>query len=489
VKDEDKTKEQLITELVALRQRVAELETLETDHRWTVDALRNSEAQYRTTLDSMGDAIHVTDETLRIVLFNDALRELNEELGLETDIVGKTIYEIYPFLSQKVRKEYDEVFKTGQLLVTEESTQVGDREFITETRKIPIFEGGEVTQVITVIRDITEHKVAEEALARERNLLRTLIDNLPDYIYAMDTEGRFVLANMTIARYLGAASPDELLGKTNFDFYPPELAARHHVLDQEIMQSGQSVVNREESATDLAGNQVRFLTNAIPSQDSQGKIMGLIGITRDITERVRAEEEIRWLKEFNEGIVQNMAEGIVVTDSEGYFTFVNPAAAALLGYAPEDLLGRQGTTGVPPDQQPVVQAADERRARGQADRYELELVRKDGVRLSVLVSGSPRFEGDRFAGTLAVFTDITERKRAEEEREKLIAELQDALTHIKMLSGLLPICASCKRIRDDQGYWQQVEVYIRDHSEAEFSHGLCPDCAKKLYPGFFQGGE
>jgi len=64
---------------------------------------------------------------------------------------------------------------------------------------------------------------------------------------------------------------------------------------------------------------------------------------------------------------------------------------------------------------------------------------------------------------------------------RLNAELQDALKKVQTLSGLLPICASCKKIRDDQGYWQQVEVYIRDHSDVEFSHGLCPDCVKSLY--------
>ena len=64
----------------------------------------------------------------------------------------------------------------------------------------------------------------------------------------------------------------------------------------------------------------------------------------------------------------------------------------------------------------------------------------------------------------------------------MIAELQQALQNVKVLSGLLPICASCKKIRDDQGYWQDVAVYIRDHSEAEFSHGICPDCMAKLYP-------
>lgn len=72
-----------------------------------------------------------------------------------------------------------------------------------------------------------------------------------------------------------------------------------------------------------------------------------------------------------------------------------------------------------------------------------------------------------------------------EERDKLVQELQDALARVKTLSGLLPICASCKKIRDDQGYWNQIEVYIRDHSEAEFTHGLCPDCARKHYPEYF----
>lgn len=76
-----------------------------------------------------------------------------------------------------------------------------------------------------------------------------------------------------------------------------------------------------------------------------------------------------------------------------------------------------------------------------------------------------------------------ERKKAEEEKEKLILELQEALKHVKTLRGFLPICASCKQIRDDKGYWQQIESYIRDHSDVEFSHGICPACAKRIYPG------
>ncbi|MEW6658334.1 MAG: DUF3365 domain-containing protein [Thermodesulfobacteriota bacterium] len=81
---------------------------------------------------------------------------------------------------------------------------------------------------------------------------------------------------------------------------------------------------------------------------------------------------------------------------------------------------------------------------------------------------------------------LKEQRRGAAEREKLIGELQDALAHVKVLRGILPICASCKKIRDDQGYWKQVESYIRDHSEADFSHSICPECAQKLYPEFFK---
>ncbi|MDI6764241.1 MAG: PAS domain S-box protein [Thermodesulfobacteriota bacterium] len=90
--------------------------------------------------------------------------------------------------------------------------------------------------------------------------------------------------------------------------------------------------------------------------------------------------------------------------------------------------------------------------------------------------------GHQIAGAIANAKLFNEQKKAEAEKEKLIVQLQKALSEVKQLSGLLPICASCKKIRDDKGYWNQIETYIRDRSEAEFTHGICPDCFKKLYP-------
>ena len=107
-------------------------------------------------------------------------------------------------------------------------------------------------------------------------------------------------------------------------------------------------------------------------------------------------------------------------------------------------------------------------------------IRKDGSVFPVEVNSSgTTIKGERLLCSVA--RDITKRQQDEEEREKLFLELKESLAHVKTLSGMLPICASCKKIRDDKGYWKRVESYVSEHTDAVFSHGLCPDCAKKAY--------
>jgi len=117
--------------------------------------------------------------------------------------------------------------------------------------------------------------------------------------------------------------------------------------------------------------------------------------------------------------------------------------------------------------------------------YEVKKTQSNGKELSFIVTSRPFLSADNeLLGIVQSFQDITKRKQVEEERKKLVIELQNALAKVKLLSGFLPICANCKKIRDDKGYWNQIESYIRDHSEAEFSHSICPECSKKLYPEF-----
>lgn len=114
---------------------------------------------------------------------------------------------------------------------------------------------------------------------------------------------------------------------------------------------------------------------------------------------------------------------------------------------------------------------------------------KEGTN-TYIISARPFKDADgNLLGIVESFQNISDRIKAENAKAELIDGLQEALDKVNLLGGLLPICASCKKIRDDKGYWNQVETYIRDHSEAEFSHGICPDCAKKLYPEFYDKVE
>ena len=160
-------------------------------------------------------------------------------------------------------------------------------------------------------------------------------------------------------------------------------------------------------------------------------------------ENARLYKETQQLAAFNESIVQSMTEGIVVENGDGAFNYANPAALKLLGFTSEELLGMHWTEVIPADQHAIVQAADERRLRGEADRYEVELVRKDGQRISAQVSGSARTDAEgHITGTMAVFSDITERKRAEE-------ELRESQRQLATLMSSLPGMAyRCKNEPD-----------------------------------------
>lgn len=222
------------------------------------------------------------------------------------------------------------------------------------------------------------------------------------------------------------------------------------------------------------------------------KIFGAENIfERDITKELLAT------KKHLEITLNNMDEGLVELNADGQVIFVNPAAVQLLGRAEEKVL-----SAFFPD---FFGAEDHRKIIGFLGGQEgniFEIGEDVPIRLHgnyLLLKFVPFVDQDR-RFIIAMMHNITRRKSAEleliqhkenleemvQERtatlEEVNVELEDALCKLKTLSGLLPICASCKKIRDDKGYWNQIELFIRDHSFAEFSHGICPDCARKLYP-------
>ena len=178
-------------------------------------------------------------------------------------------------------------------------------------------------------------------------------------------------------------------------------------------------------------------------------------------------------------IFEHSPLAIMYTNAEGTITTCNENASKLFGAPPEKLIGFSYIS----IRDEIMRNAIAEALTGKQSRFEGEYLTVTGnVLTQMRANFSPAFNSDgSVSGVIGIFEDITERKLVEKDRERLIRELKEALSKIKTLSGLIPICASCRRVRDDKGYWSQIEAYIRDHSEADFSHGLCPDCAKNLY--------
>jgi PAS domain S-box-containing protein len=219
-------------------------------------------------------------------------------------------------------------------------------------------------------------------------------------------------------------------------------------------------------------------------------------------------------------IFNQSPDGILIIDTDGKMIDFNEASHRQLGYTREEFAGLS-LRDVDPHQTPEEIGASiaEVLTKGEAD-FEVKHITKNGEIRDVQVITKAIDLSGRI-GFLTIWRDITERKRDEEalrihrhhledlveersaelkqlneelqnditqritieqEREKLITELREALAKIKILSGLLPMCAWCKKIRDDNGYWKKVETYIREHTDATFTHGICPDCLKKVDP-------
>jgi len=154
-----------------------------------------------------------------------------------------------------------------------------------------------LSSLSTVLAAAIERKRTEEFLRQERSLLRTLIDNVPDYIYVKNTRHQFLLANQALAMRVGAKSAESLLGKTDADFYPEKLAETYAKSEEEVLESGRAVINREELIPDSTGVPVWLLTTEVPLRDAAGNIAGLVGVCRDITERKANMAELQEAKE------------------------------------------------------------------------------------------------------------------------------------------------------------------------------------------------
>ncbi|HLP15513.1 MAG TPA: CHASE domain-containing protein [Bacteroidota bacterium] len=201
-----------------------------------------------------------------------------------------------------------------------------------------------------------------------------------------------------------------------------------------------------------------------------------------VNSRARAMDKLK-VEERYKNLMQQASDGILVVNTERLIIDANEHACVHFGYTIDELRGMRIDDLHPPEAQVQVVGEFEMLKTKKSARFEILNKRKDGSLVPVEISERiVDVEGEEYI--LKFVRDISERKHAEHEREKLVSELQAALADVKTLSGLIPICSSCKKIRDDKGYWNVLEQYLIEHSEAQFTHGVCPDCMRKLYPEY-----
>jgi PAS domain S-box-containing protein len=245
-------------------------------------------------------------------------------------------------------------------------------------------------------------------------------------------------------------------------------------------------VTLEHVHFDKDGNPIDVEIHAYPLLDDSNNVSQIIEYCIDITDRKQIEAALRNSERKFRSVAQSATDAVISANKDGNIVYWNNAAEDMFGYAEGDILGKQVTILMPErfreDHTKAIQRLNEGgKPSVMGKTVELVAMSKIGEEFPIELSlGNWESEDDIFY--TAIIRDTSERKRIEAERDKVILDLQEALKNVKTLSGLLPICASCKKIRDDQGYWNRIESYIHKHSDAQFSHGICPECAKEIYP-------
>lgn len=221
-----------------------------------------------------------------------------------------------------------------------------------------------------------------------------------------------------------------------------------------------------------------YIVKPIPNRELLARVKAMLRLKF-------AESRLAEALEFNNKILATSSVGIATFASDGRITFANEAMPGIIGGTKEQILAENFRVIDSWKVSGLLDAAELVLSTGGKQRREVHIVTSFGKDVW-LDCHLDRFTSGEEFHLLVTINDITAIKLAEQEKEKLIGELQEALSKVKTLSGFIPICASCKKIRNDKGYWEQIENYIRDRSQAEFSHSICPDCARKLYPEFYK---
>jgi len=381
-----------------------------------------------------------------------------------------------------VQKEDQDIFYKHQKMVMNSSTldpcelrvvRKDNHEIYVRLEAVIIQNYDNANQIRVAVSDITERKKAEEALQESEENYRVMMEATRDTVYICSPNFIIEYMNPAMIKQIGRDATGEICYNALHGLEKNCSWCKHdRVLEGEYL---------DQTITSTKDNHSFHVSHA-PIRNKDGSISKM-AVYRDITELKRSEEKLKESENKFKAVAEQALAGIYLIQ-DGNFKYVNPKFVEMFGYTKDEYLEKIFFPKlVYPEDLSKVKEQIKKRETGKVKtvQYTFRGLKKSGEMIYVEIFGSNVMLDGKLSA-IGTILDVSDRRLAEQEREKLIFDLQKALKDVKKLSGLLPICSHCKNIRDDKGYWTQIEEYISDKSDAEFSHGVCQKCTEKYYP-------
>ncbi len=390
-----------------------------TDRKRTEEALMRSEQQLRTVLDTLPIGVWFTDEKGHVLYGNPVGHRIWTEaarVGLPQPGGEGLWWETIDNIESLHRWAVSTVLARGHGVQNETlaiETRTGERRTIRNSAVPVKNDTGEMLGAIVLNEDITDRVRAENALHQEHALLMAVMDAATDIIFVKDLEGRYIHINRAGARALGMPV-EEVIGWNDYAIWPSDLAASCQLADRRVLETGEPVTVEETSVCD--GITTIYLTTKAPYRNSEGQIIGVIGVARDITERKQAEEALREQHALLSAIMNTTMDIIFVKDLEGHYLHMNPAGARAVGLSPQEVVGKDDDAIWPADLAACCKEADRLiLSTGSAQTLEESTI-ANGKRITYLTTKAPyRDAAGNMIGIIGVAHDVSQIKQSEED--------------------------------------------------------------------------
>jgi PAS domain S-box-containing protein len=479
-----------------MQKRITELEKVNQELRDEIleckqaeKALREDKNYFHLALEEAGVGIWIRGSDGSWL----ATSQLNSLFGLSPDAPPMQEDEflafIYPDDLPRLRKSWGDAIKEGSSYEQEYRVVWPDGSVHWLASKGRVYLETDVPRFSGVIFDITDHKRAEEEVKTANNMLHLVMNNIPQGIFWKDRNFRYMGCNKVFAKAAGLESPENIVGKTDYDLpWTREQTEWFREYDRRVMENNNPEYNIVEPQQEADGDLSWVETNKIPLHDAKGNVIGILGTYEDITERKWAEEALQESEEKYRNIVETTQEGIWIIDRNDLTVFVNQRFSEIMGYSIDEIIGQPPQKFLSPEFRTM--ADDRLREHRQRVRQAIDyrFIKKDGSDLWCIISTHQLFDDERkYAGSLGMLTDITERKKAEEAL-KLLNLYNRSLIEAS-LDPLVTIGHDGK-ITDVNKATERVTGYSRNELiGTDFSDYFTePEKAKKGYQKVFDEG-